>query len=182
MSVCSFVFLVCLGFWFSLDISRPGFVFWVCLCLGFLPGLVSVGLCWSWRSCCVFPVSLLGASLLVLSWCGRTGQLGLPSCLFVHASALEGGWGVLCWVALFLLSCSPLAAAAAVGFRGSCCLPCAAAWRAARLLASLLLGVLARFASRPALTALFWQWWFFCVGGFPLLGVDLLVSLMSILV
>ena len=58
------------------------------------------GLCLSWRSCCVFPVSLLGASLLVLSWCGRAGQLGLPSCLFVHASALERGWGVLCWVAL----------------------------------------------------------------------------------
>ena len=82
----------------------------------------------------------------------------------------------------FLLSCSPLAAAAAVGFRGSCCLPCAAAWRAARLPASWLLWVLALFASRLALTASFWQWWFFCVGGFPLLGVDVLVSPMSILV
>ena len=148
-SVWTYPVLVAVRVWFSLDISRPGFVFWVCLCLGFLPGLVSVGLCWSWRSCCVFPVSLLGASLLVLSRCGRTGQLGLPSCLFVHASALEGGWGVLCWVALFLLSCSPLAAAAAVGFRGSCCLPCAAAWRAARISASLLVG-----CSRVSLRAL----------------------------
>ena len=82
----------------------------------------------------------------------------------------------------FLLSCFPFAAAAAVGFRGSGCLPCAAAWRAARLPASLLWWVLARFASRFALSALFWQWWFFCVGGFPLLGVDVLVFLVSFLV
>ena len=89
---------------------------------------------------------------------------------------------MLCWVALSF-SLAPLLPRLLLWVSGgSCCLPCAAAWRAARLLASLLLGVLARFASRPALTALFWQWWFFCVGGFPLLGVDLLVSLMSILV
>ena len=41
-SVWTYPVLVAVRVWFSLDISRPGFVFWVWPCLGFLPGLVSV--------------------------------------------------------------------------------------------------------------------------------------------
>ena len=68
----------------------------------------------------------------------------------------------------------PGAAVAALGCRGfrACCLGLLLA--CCPRLRSFACWVLARFALRPASSALFWQWWFFGVGGFPLLGVVLL--------
>ena len=119
-----------------------------------------------------------GASLLCLAWFGRTGQLGLPSCLFGH-SASFGGWVGCCRCLArlpFLLLCSLLVP-----------LPCWVwgAWPLLRCVCfaacprPLLLWLRVVLAGCPALFRhrLVWSslvFWLCC--GFPLLGVDLLFS------
>ena len=90
-----------------MDISRPGLCFG--FCFSFSLGLLALA--------DVSGPPPYGASLLCLAWFGRTGQLGLPSCLFGHTASF-GGWVGCCRGSALLLFPLPVLLACPVALLG----------------------------------------------------------------